>query len=100
MRSFIRRSINNIFYAFVYGHLRHNGIAELLEILGSIINVSLVSTALPLLFCFCPRAICLTLTAIVEMWYSSRCHCVSPGVCTAIEARAHQVFDEGLDPTP
>eukprot|EP00035_Acanthoeca_spectabilis_P020251 m.431859 g.431859 ORF g.431859 m.431859 type:complete len:572 (+) comp17360_c0_seq1:227-1942(+) len=38
MRSFIRRSINNIFYSFVYGNLRHNGIAELLEILGSIIN--------------------------------------------------------------
>mmetsp|Transcript_5150 Transcript_5150/g.15714 ORF Transcript_5150/g.15714 Transcript_5150/m.15714 type:complete len:571 (+) Transcript_5150:208-1920(+) len=38
LRSFIRRSINNIFYAFVYGNIRHNGIAELLEILGSIIN--------------------------------------------------------------
>ncbi|KAJ1725564.1 serine/threonine-protein phosphatase 2A 56 kDa regulatory subunit delta isoform [Coemansia erecta] len=38
MRSFIRRSINNIFLQFVYETHRHNGIAELLEILGSIIN--------------------------------------------------------------
>eukprot|EP00038_Savillea_parva_P006662 m.165096 g.165096 ORF g.165096 m.165096 type:complete len:577 (-) comp12512_c0_seq1:259-1989(-) len=38
MRSFVRRCINNIFYNFVYGNMRHNGIAELLEILGSIIN--------------------------------------------------------------
>ncbi|KAJ1820965.1 serine/threonine-protein phosphatase 2A 56 kDa regulatory subunit delta isoform, partial [Coemansia sp. RSA 2598] len=38
MRSFIRRSINNIFLQFIYETHRHNGIAELLEILGSIIN--------------------------------------------------------------
>ncbi|KAJ2160119.1 serine/threonine-protein phosphatase 2A 56 kDa regulatory subunit delta isoform [Coemansia sp. RSA 552] len=38
MRSFIRRSINNIFLHFIYESQRHNGIAELLEILGSIIN--------------------------------------------------------------
>ncbi|KAI9505719.1 serine/threonine-protein phosphatase 2A 56 kDa regulatory subunit delta isoform [Coemansia spiralis] len=38
MRSFIRRSINNIFLQFTYETQRHNGIAELLEILGSIIN--------------------------------------------------------------
>ncbi|KAJ2005777.1 serine/threonine-protein phosphatase 2A 56 kDa regulatory subunit delta isoform [Coemansia thaxteri] len=38
MRSFIRRSINNIFLQFIYESQRHNGIAELLEILGSIIN--------------------------------------------------------------
>jgi len=37
-RAFIRRSINNIFYRFIYETERHNGIAELLEILGSIIN--------------------------------------------------------------
>ena len=30
--------INNIFYRFVYETERHNGVAELLEILGSIIN--------------------------------------------------------------
>lgn len=38
LRSFIRRSINNIFLQFVYESDRFNGIAELLEILGSIIN--------------------------------------------------------------
>jgi len=37
-RAFIRKSINNIFYTFIYETERHNGIAELLEILGSIIN--------------------------------------------------------------
>ncbi|GHJ85301.1 hypothetical protein NliqN6_1703 [Naganishia liquefaciens] len=38
LRAFIRRSINNVFFQFVYETERHNGIAELLEILGSIIN--------------------------------------------------------------
>ncbi|KAI9002685.1 phosphatase 2A regulatory B subunit-domain-containing protein [Gaertneriomyces semiglobifer] len=38
LRAFIRRSINNIFFQFIYEQERHNGIAELLEILGSIIN--------------------------------------------------------------
>ncbi|KAI7951401.1 hypothetical protein MJO28_007085 [Puccinia striiformis f. sp. tritici] len=38
LRAFIRRSINNVFYGFIYETERHNGIAELLEILGSIIN--------------------------------------------------------------
>lgn len=37
-RPFIRRSIMNVFYRFVYETNRHNGIAELLEIMGSIIN--------------------------------------------------------------
>ncbi|CAI5996691.1 unnamed protein product [Closterium sp. NIES-64] len=37
-RPFIRKSINYIFYRFIYETERHNGIAELLEILGSIIN--------------------------------------------------------------
>jgi len=37
-RAFIRKAINNIFYQFIYETERHNGIAELLEILGSIIN--------------------------------------------------------------
>ncbi|GFP79583.1 serine/threonine protein phosphatase 2a 59 kDa regulatory subunit b' gamma isoform [Phtheirospermum japonicum] len=37
-RPFIRKAINNIFYQFVFETERHNGIAELLEILGSIIN--------------------------------------------------------------
>ncbi|KAL7419725.1 serine/threonine-protein phosphatase 2A 56 kDa regulatory subunit delta isoform [Cryptotrichosporon argae] len=38
LRAFIRRSIANVFFQFVYETERHNGIAELLEILGSIIN--------------------------------------------------------------
>ncbi|KAL1918281.1 uncharacterized protein VTP21DRAFT_2941 [Calcarisporiella thermophila] len=37
-RAFIRKWINNIFFQFIYETERHNGIAELLEILGSIIN--------------------------------------------------------------
>ncbi|XP_049776168.1 serine/threonine-protein phosphatase 2A 56 kDa regulatory subunit gamma isoform isoform X3 [Schistocerca cancellata] len=38
LRSYIRKQINNIFYRFIYETEHHNGIAELLEILGSIIN--------------------------------------------------------------
>ncbi|XP_057949464.1 serine/threonine protein phosphatase 2A 57 kDa regulatory subunit B' theta isoform-like [Malania oleifera] len=38
LRPFIRKSMNNIFYQFVFETEKHNGIAELLEILGSIIN--------------------------------------------------------------
>ncbi|XP_061510618.1 serine/threonine-protein phosphatase 2A 56 kDa regulatory subunit gamma isoform isoform X2 [Anopheles gambiae] len=38
LRAFIRKQINNIFYKFIYETEHHNGIAELLEILGSIIN--------------------------------------------------------------
>lgn len=37
-RPFIRKAINYVFYRFVFETERHNGIAELLEILGSIIN--------------------------------------------------------------
>uniref|UniRef100_A0A3Q2XDB9 Serine/threonine protein phosphatase 2A regulatory subunit n=1 Tax=Hippocampus comes TaxID=109280 RepID=A0A3Q2XDB9_HIPCM len=38
LRAYVRRQINNVFYRFIYETERHNGIAELLEILGSIIN--------------------------------------------------------------
>lgn len=38
LRAFIRKHINNIFYRFIYETEKHNGVAELLEILGSIIN--------------------------------------------------------------
>ncbi|KAI9281610.1 phosphatase 2A regulatory B subunit-domain-containing protein [Sporodiniella umbellata] len=38
LRAFIRRAINNLFFQFIYETERFNGIAELLEILGSIIN--------------------------------------------------------------
>ena len=35
---FICEAINNVFYHFIFEIEKHNGIAELLEILGSIIN--------------------------------------------------------------
>ncbi|KAK6464053.1 phosphatase 2A regulatory B subunit-domain-containing protein [Scheffersomyces coipomensis] len=38
LRSFIRKSITNVFLQFVYETERFNGVGELLEILGSIIN--------------------------------------------------------------
>lgn len=38
LRSYIRRQINNIFFSFIYESEYHNGISDLLEILGSIIN--------------------------------------------------------------
>ena len=37
-RPFIRKAINHVFFKFIYETERHNGVAELLEILGSIIN--------------------------------------------------------------
>lgn len=37
-RGFIRKAIANVFYRYVYETDRHNGVGELLEILGSIIN--------------------------------------------------------------
>lgn len=37
-RSFIRKTMSQVFYRFIYETGRHNGIGELLEILGSIIN--------------------------------------------------------------
>ncbi|KAK0182604.1 hypothetical protein PV327_000724 [Microctonus hyperodae] len=38
LRAYIRKQMNNVFYRFIYETEHHNGIAELLEILGSIIN--------------------------------------------------------------
>ncbi|CAK9304468.1 unnamed protein product [Gordionus sp. m RMFG-2023] len=38
LRAFIRKQINNIFLRFIYETEKFNGISELLEILGSIIN--------------------------------------------------------------
>jgi len=38
LRAHIRKQISNIFYRYIYETERHNGTAELLEILGSIIN--------------------------------------------------------------
>lgn len=38
LRSFIRRAIQNVFFKVIYECETHNGVGELLEILGSIIN--------------------------------------------------------------
>lgn len=38
LRAFIRKAINHVFYNVIYDDERHAGVAELLEILGSIIN--------------------------------------------------------------
>ncbi|KAL4331598.1 hypothetical protein S83_045359 [Arachis hypogaea] len=37
-RPFIRKAINNVFFSLIFETEKHNGIAELLEILDSIIN--------------------------------------------------------------
>lgn len=37
-RPFIRKAVSNIFYRFVFETERHNGIAELLEVFGSVIS--------------------------------------------------------------
>ncbi|CAD5193472.1 unnamed protein product [Musa acuminata subsp. malaccensis] len=37
-RPFIRKAVSNIFYQFVFETDRHNGIAELLEVFGSVIS--------------------------------------------------------------
>lgn len=37
-RAFIRKIMNNTFYMFIYETEHHNGISEMLEILGSVIN--------------------------------------------------------------
>ena len=41
-RPFIREAINNVFCQFIFEIEKHNGIAEFLEILGSIINGSVL----------------------------------------------------------
>ncbi|KAG6526698.1 serine/threonine protein phosphatase 2A 57 kDa regulatory subunit B' kappa isoform-like isoform X1 [Zingiber officinale] len=37
-RPFIRKAVNNVFYRFVFETDKHNGIAELLEVFGSVIS--------------------------------------------------------------
>ncbi|XP_051210222.1 serine/threonine protein phosphatase 2A 57 kDa regulatory subunit B' kappa isoform [Lolium perenne] len=37
-RPFIRKAVSNIFYHFVFETQRHNGVAELLEVFGSVIS--------------------------------------------------------------
>ena len=83
-RPFIRKAINNVFYRFIFETEHHNGIAELLEILGSIIN----GFALPLkeehkvLSCLptCPPA-CATLRPS-PILYSCAAH--NMACCTVI----------------
>jgi serine/threonine-protein phosphatase 2A regulatory subunit B' len=67
LRSFIRKAIGNVFFKFVYETERHNGIGELLEILGSIIN----GFALPL------KQVRF-LHTVVPCWTRLRLHAVSP----------------------
>ncbi|MCO5560213.1 hypothetical protein L7F22_013823 [Adiantum nelumboides] len=75
-RPFIRKAINNIFYRFIFETERHNGIAELLEILGSIIN----GFALPLKEehkLFLVRALMpLHKAKCVSMYHRQLSHCV------------------------
>ncbi|EOD27418.1 hypothetical protein EMIHUDRAFT_460727, partial [Emiliania huxleyi CCMP1516] len=75
--AFIRKAINNILYTFVYETERHNGIAELLEILGSIIN----GFALPLKeehMLFLHRALLpLHKVRFIGMYHQQLSYCVS-----------------------
>lgn len=76
-RPFIRKAINNIFYRFIFETERHNGIAELLEILGSIIN----GFALPLKEehkLFLVRALIpLHKTKSVSMYHQQLSYCIT-----------------------
>uniref|UniRef100_A0A668ABF2 Serine/threonine protein phosphatase 2A regulatory subunit n=1 Tax=Myripristis murdjan TaxID=586833 RepID=A0A668ABF2_9TELE len=45
LRAYIRKQINNIFYRFIYETEHHNGIAELLEILGRYVCLCVKSDA-------------------------------------------------------
>eukprot|EP00299_Pterocystis_sp_00344_P012727 c6147_g1_i2.p1 GENE.c6147_g1_i2~~c6147_g1_i2.p1 ORF type:complete len:443 (-),score=87.23 c6147_g1_i2:59-1387(-) len=76
-RAFIRKSINNTFYHFVYNTERHNGISELLEILGSIIN----GFALPLKdehkFFLRQALMPLHKVKYVSMYHTELAHCIS-----------------------
>ncbi|KAI3367889.1 hypothetical protein L3Q82_026226, partial [Scortum barcoo] len=51
LRAFIRKQINNIFLRFVYETEHFNGVAELLEILGSVFNVWFSYLSLQLAYC-------------------------------------------------
>ncbi|KAA8529719.1 hypothetical protein F0562_034181 [Nyssa sinensis] len=76
-RPFIRKAINNIFYCFISGTEKHNGIAELLEILGSIIN----GFALPLKEehkLFLVRALIpLHKPKCLAMYHQQLCYCIT-----------------------
>ncbi|KAL6978064.1 hypothetical protein U1Q18_047933 [Sarracenia purpurea var. burkii] len=76
-RPFIRKAINNIFYHFIFETEKHNGIAELLEILGSIIN----GFALPLKEehkLFLVRALIpLHKPKCLAMYHQQLCYCIT-----------------------
>lgn len=76
-RSFIRKTISNVFYKFVYEDEKHNGIGELLEILGSIIN----GFALPLKkehLAFMDQALMpLHKPRCVSLYHRQLCYCVT-----------------------
>ncbi|KAK7304190.1 hypothetical protein RJT34_15305 [Clitoria ternatea] len=75
-RPFIRKSVSNIIYRFVFETERHNGIAELLEIFGSVIS----GFALPLkeehkMF-FCRALIPLHKPKSVGIYHQQLTYCV------------------------
>jgi serine/threonine-protein phosphatase 2A regulatory subunit B' len=76
-RGFIRKTIANVFFRFVYETEHHHGIGELLEILGSVIN----GFALPLKpehLQFLDKAIIpLHRPHSVGRYYQQLCYCVS-----------------------
>lgn len=76
-RGFIRKAIANVFYKFVYETEKHHGVAELLEILGSIIN----GFALPLKaehVLFLEKALIpLHRPRTIAMYFQQLCYCVT-----------------------
>ena len=63
-RPFIRKAINNVFYRFIFETERHNGIAELLEIL---VRLVLLTAA-----CFAPASGALETTCTTSARLSSQ----------------------------
>ncbi|XP_065873841.1 serine/threonine protein phosphatase 2A 57 kDa regulatory subunit B' theta isoform-like [Euphorbia lathyris] len=76
-RPFIRKAINNIFFRFIFETEKHNGSAELLEVLGSIIN----GFALPLKEehkLFLVRALIpLHKPKCLPMYHQQLCYCIT-----------------------
>ena len=76
-RPFIRKAINNVFYQFIFETEKHDGIAEMLVFLGSIIN----GFALPLKEehkLFLIRALIpLYKTKCVSMYHQQLSYCVT-----------------------
>lgn len=76
-RSLIRKAISHVFYRFVYETEKHNGVGELLEILGSIIN----GFALPLKpehVLFLEKALIpLHHPRSIQSYFQQLCYCVT-----------------------